>query len=64
MRSRPLEGLKVLDFFWVVIGPLTTSYLVEYGATVVRIESQGRPEVLRTAPPFGGGERGINRSAY
>ena len=64
MRSRPLEGLKILDFFWVVIGPLTTSYLVEYGATVVRIESQGRPEVLRTAPPFGGGERGINRSAY
>jgi len=61
---RPFEGLKVLDFFWVVIGPMTTSYLVEYGATVVRIESRGRPEVLRTAPPFGGGQRGLNRSAY
>lgn len=61
---RPLEGLKVLDFFWVVIGPMTTGYLAEYGATVVRVESQGRPEVLRTAPPFGGGERGLNRSAY
>ena len=47
---RPLEGLKVLDFFWVVIGPMTTGYLAEYGATVVRVESQGRPEVLRTAP--------------
>lgn len=61
---RPLEGLKILDFFWVVIGPMTTSYLAEYGATVVRIESKGRPEVLRSAPPFGGGERGLNRSAY
>ena len=61
---RPLEGVKILDFFWVVIGPMTTSYLVEYGATVVRVESQGRPEVLRSAPPFGGGQRGLNRSAY
>ena len=61
---RPFEGLHVLDFFWVVIGPMTTSYLAEYGATVVRIESRGRPEVLRTAPPFGGGKRGLNRSAY
>ena len=61
---RPMEGLKVLDFFWVVIGPMTTSYLAEYGATVVRVESRDRPEVLRSAPPFGGGERGLNRSAY
>lgn len=61
---RPFDGLKVLDFFWVVVGPLTTSYLAEYGATIVRIESHDRPEVLRTAPPFGGGKRGLNRSAY
>ena len=61
---RLLEGLKILDFFWVVIGPMTTGYLAEHGATVVRVESQGRPEVLRTAPPFGGGVRGLNRSAY
>ena len=61
---RPFEGVKVLDFFWVVIGPMTTSYLAEYGATVVRIESRSRPEVLRTAPPFGGGQRGVNRGAY
>ena len=61
---RPMEGLKILDFFWVVIGPMTTGYLAEYGATVVRIESRDRPEVLRSAPPFGGGVRGLNRSGY
>ena len=61
-RTRqPFAGLKVLDFFWVVIGPMTTSYLAEYGATIVRIESRGRAEVLRTAPPFGGGQSGLNR---
>lgn len=61
---RPLEGLKVLDFCWVAVGPMTTGYLVEYGATVVRVESKLRPEVLRNAPPFGGNKRGLNRSGY
>jgi crotonobetainyl-CoA:carnitine CoA-transferase CaiB-like acyl-CoA transferase len=61
---RPLEGLKILDFFWVAVGPMTTSYFAEYGATIVRVESGRRPEVLRSAPPFGGKVRGLNRSAY
>lgn len=61
---RPLEGLKVLDFCWVAVGPMTTGYLAEYGATVVRIESKLRPEVLRSAPPFGSPGRSPNRSAY
>jgi crotonobetainyl-CoA:carnitine CoA-transferase CaiB-like acyl-CoA transferase len=61
---RPLENVKILDFFWVAVGPMTTSYFVEYGATVVRIESGRRPDVLRSAPPFGGNARGLNRSAY
>lgn len=61
---RPLEGLHVLDFCWVAAGPMTTSYLVEYGATVVRIESKRRPEVLRNAPPFGSKGTSPNRSGY
>ena len=32
---RPFDGLKVLDFFWVVIGPMTTSYLAEEGVSHV-----------------------------
>jgi crotonobetainyl-CoA:carnitine CoA-transferase CaiB-like acyl-CoA transferase len=61
---RPLAGIKILDFFWVAVGPMTTSYFAEYGATIVRVESARRPEVLRSAPPFGGNVRGLNRSAY
>ncbi len=60
----PLEGINVLDFCWVAVGPMTTKYLAEYGATVVRVESANRPETLRTAAPFGGGVPGINRSGY
>ena len=61
---RPLDNLKVLDFCWVASGPMTTGYLAEYGATVVRVESKLRPDVLRSSPPFGGKGRSLNRSGY
>ena len=64
MADLPLDGLKVLDFCWVAVGPMTTKYLSEYGATVLRVESAKRPETLRRAGPFAGGESGINRSGY
>ena len=64
LARKPLEGLKVLDFCWVAVGPMTTRYLGEHGATVLRIESSKRPETLRRAAPFGGGIQGINRSGY
>jgi benzylsuccinate CoA-transferase BbsF subunit len=60
---QPLQNLKVLDFCWVVAGPMTTGYLAEYGATVVRVESRGRPDPLHTSPPLAAG-KGLNRSGY
>ena len=60
----PLTGLKVLDFCWVAVGLMTTKYLAEYGATVLRVESGRRPETLRRAGPFAGGVAGVNRSGY
>jgi crotonobetainyl-CoA:carnitine CoA-transferase CaiB-like acyl-CoA transferase len=62
--TQPFEGIKVLDFCWVVIGPMTTRYLGDYGADVIRVESAHRPDVLRNGEPFAGGEHGINRSGY
>ncbi len=64
MAEQALEGLKVLDFCWIASGPMTTKYLSEYGATVVRVESTKRPESLRLAAPFKDGVSGINRSGY
>ena len=53
MASRQaLEGIKVLDFTWIVAGPLVTKYLADYGATVVRIESRDHPCFTRSSPPF------------
>ena len=64
MPEKALQGLKVLDFCWVVAGPMTTKYLAEFGAIVVRVESSNRPETLRRAAPFKDGVSGINRSGY
>ncbi len=61
---KPLDGVNVLDFCWVAVGPMTTRYLGEYGATVARVESARRPGALRSAAPFPNGVAGINRSAY
>ena len=62
--GKPLDGVNVLDFCWVAVGPMTTKYLGEYGANVVRVESVKRPGTLRAAAPFKDGIPGINRSGY
>ena len=64
MARLPLEGLKVADFTWVAAGPITTKYLADHGATVVKVESHARIDVLRLAPPFPDGVAGLNRSGF
>lgn len=60
----PFEGLKVADFSWVGVGPISARCLADHGATVVRVESELRPDVLRGGPPFKDGEPGWNRSQF
>ncbi len=50
--TRPLAGLKVLDFMWAIAGPQSTRALADFGATVVRIESSSRLDICRTVGPF------------
>ncbi|MEM7080140.1 MAG: CoA transferase [Pseudomonadota bacterium] len=62
--SLPFAGLKVTDFAWVGVGPISSKYLADHGADVVRIESESRPDVLRAGGPFKDNEPGINRSQF
>ncbi len=60
----PLEGLKVADFSWVGVGPISGKTLADHGANVIRIESATRADNLRTAGPFKDDESGWNRSHF
>lgn len=54
MTSRPLAGIRVLDFSTLLPGPLATLLLAEAGAEVIKIERPGRGDEMRSyVPRFG-----------
>ena len=60
-QSKPLAGLRVVDFSWFMVGPMTTKALADYGADVVHVESSTRIDAQRTSGPFKDGERDPER---
>ncbi len=51
-KTKILEGIRVLEFGWAVVGPLTCSWLGGYGAEVIKVETQTRPDIIRSMTPF------------
>ncbi|MFC1863291.1 CaiB/BaiF CoA transferase family protein [Thermodesulfobacteriota bacterium] len=62
MGKSPLEGIKVADFSWSVVGPTISTFLSYYGADVVKVESTHSPEITRHSAPFKDNVVGIDRS--
>ncbi len=61
-RPLPLEGVRVVDFTWIVAGPQATRILADLGAEVIRIENEDYLDSLRFAVPAKDGARSLNRS--
>ncbi|MGD9893958.1 MAG: CaiB/BaiF CoA transferase family protein [Dehalococcoidia bacterium] len=58
----PLEGIKVVDLTWVMVGPMAIRYLADWGATVVHVESATHVDTARTIQPFKDSQPGPERS--
>lgn len=51
--SRPLEGIRILDFSRVLAGPYCTMVLGDLGADIIKVERDGAGDDLRGwGPPF------------
>src|SRR5208282_1664388 len=59
MKTRMLEGYKVLDFTQALAGPTATRYLAQMGAEVIKVELAPNGDLTRAVPFMRDG-----RSAY
>ena len=47
----PLDGIRVIDFTQVFMGPIATQTLADYGADVIKIERAGAGDLSRSSIP-------------
>ena len=62
--TRPLDGVRVADFSWFGAGPIAGRTLADFGAEVIRVESEARVDGLRLTQPQKPGKSGYNVGAY
>lgn len=64
MKAKILEGIRIVEFGWAVVGPLTTSWAGNYGAEVIKIETRTRPDIIRSMTPFKDDRADLDNSLF
>jgi benzylsuccinate CoA-transferase BbsF subunit len=65
MATKPLEGIRVADFGWRAVAPISARMLAWGGAEVIRVESATRHDGARLTPPLAPhGEGSFNASHF
>ena len=55
-HQRPLDGVRVVDFSWVLTGPICTRYLASLGAEIIKVESATRADLSQPRSRLAGAE--------
>ncbi len=64
MSVKVFKGIKIAEFAWVVVGPQTSKYLADHGATVVKVESHTNFDLIRGVGPFAENRPSLNGSMF
>jgi len=59
---KPLAGVRVVDFTWIVAGPQATRILADMGAEVIRVENESYLDSIRMGMQPPGVEPSVNGS--
>ncbi|TWF74971.1 formyl-CoA transferase [Pseudonocardia hierapolitana] len=51
VSSQPLDGVRVIDFTQIMLGPSATQMLGDYGADVIKVERTGTGDLARAVLP-------------
>ena len=60
----PLAGIRVIDLTSTIAGPSALRHLGDYGAQVIKVESESHPDGSRWSTPHVDNQKGLNRSGY
>lgn len=50
--KNPLDGIKILDFSYLLPGPYGTMIMSDMGADIIKVENPAAPDMMRYIPPI------------